>query len=94
MPTDKELALALVEAIESLFIETMAYRALLRSLKHRLPPEQQMMGLIEQAKNSRAIQDEVRKQFAPLRERILQDRGLSDAIQEFLRVVPAKKDVN
>ncbi len=94
MATDKELAIRLLDALEELWIERRAYRSLFKTLRHRLPPQMQMDQLIAEAKKHPDIRAQVHEQFAPLRDRIQQSADLSNLIEEFLRVVPAKKDVN
>ena len=99
MATDKELTLRMVDALEELIIENHALRASLKALQRRLRPwlripDSQLDSLIEQARSHPQAGGDVRQQFAQLRDHIRQSADLSDAIQEFLRIVPAKKDVN
>ena len=90
----KELATRLLDAIEQLYIENLAYQSLFEVLQNRLPPKEQVKSLIEQAKQHPQLQAKVRQQFQPLRDRIRNEADLGRVLQEFLRVVPAKKDVN
>ncbi|MFI5109003.1 MAG: hypothetical protein ACHP78_09170 [Terriglobales bacterium] len=91
---DKQLIERLLDAIELLTIENWAYQSLFTVLKRRMPPESQWKAMLEQAKTSPEVRGKIQQQLAPVRERIRQSVDLTDAIQEFLRVVPAKKDVN
>jgi hypothetical protein len=91
---DKELALRMLDVLEELEAENRAYRALLKALGsgRPVPPAKQIHQLLAEAKA--AIRDRVHQEFAPLRDRLQQSEHLSDSIQELLRVLPAKKDVN
>jgi hypothetical protein len=86
----------LIDIIEKLLIENRALRALLLALRARvgMPPQAQLDAMIASAKKTPEILESVRQQVAPLRDRIASERGLAQAIEEFLRVVPAKKDEN
>jgi hypothetical protein len=91
MATDKELALRMLEAIENLYIEN----AILKTMLDRAsgPAWKRSFTAILANPDPGAVA-QLRSRFDPLRAVIQQDRGLEQAIQEFLRVVPPKKDVN
>ena len=89
-----QLPAQLIDIIEKLLIEVRAMRSLLRVLKSRMPPQAQVDSMIAQAKQNPQILESVRQQVAPLRDRIPSGHDLEQVMQEFLRVVPAKKDVN
>lgn len=86
----------LIDIIEKVLIENRALRALVVALRVRvgMPPQAQMDAMIASAKKTPEILESVRQQVAPLRDRISSERGLEQAIEEFLRVQPAKKDEN
>lgn len=84
----------MVAAIEELYIENAAYRALFETLKSRMPPQAQVESLLQQAKQNPQIRARVLAPLAPLRQRIQEQSDLADVIQEFLRVAPPKKDLN
>ncbi|MGC2246192.1 MAG: hypothetical protein WA609_06285 [Terriglobales bacterium] len=86
----------LIGIIEKVLIENRALRALLVALRVRvgMPSQAQMDAMIAQAKQTPEILESVRQQVAPLRDRIASEHDLEQVLQEFLRVAPAKKDVN
>jgi len=91
-----QLPSQLVDIIEKILIENLALRALLVALRGRvgMPPQEQLDAMIASAKKTPEILESVRQRVAQLRDRTASERGLEQAIQEFLRVVPEKKDVN
>ena len=84
----------MLDAIEQLYIENLAYKTLFEMFGNRLPSSMQVKDLIEQAKRRPELVAKVRREFQPLRERIQNEGDLAQVIQEFLRVVPPKKDMN
>jgi|HubBroStandDraft_3_1064219.scaffolds.fasta_scaffold678196_3 uncharacterized protein (DUF2267 family) len=91
---DKDFALRIIDAIEALQIENKALKAIFKTLRSRLPPQAQIEELIAQAKLDPRIGGIVHEQFAPLRARIREESDLQQALQEFLKAFPPKKDVN
>jgi len=88
----KDLVSRLLDVIEELCIENRAYVALLHELHSNLPPEGLVKRLLWAAQEE--AREQVQKEFSALREHIRQSNDLEQALQECLRVVPAKKDVN
>jgi hypothetical protein len=88
MATDKELALQMLNAIEDIFLENAVLKSAL------VGKWDAMDKVLAEAKADAPTRDRVRKIFAPAREKIQQAADLSEAIGEFLRVFPSKKDVN
>ena len=91
---DKELALRLLDALESVYIENLARKTIMKNFASRFPPQYQVEELIDEAKKDPQVAGVVHEQFAPVRARIQEHASLEKVFQEFLRVVPAKKDVN
>ncbi len=89
---DETFASKLVDAIEKLYIENRVYKSLLKSFANRLPPQQEIDRVV--AAGREHIREQVQKQFSPVRDRIRSDSNLEQVLQEFLKVVPPKKDVN
>jgi|HubBroStandDraft_4_1064222.scaffolds.fasta_scaffold01968_4 hypothetical protein len=89
---DRDLMLRIIDAIEDLQIENMAFKAIFKTLRDRMPPQAQTDELIAQAKL--LVGGRVREQFAPVRARIQKESDLQEAIQGLLKVVPPKTDVN
>jgi hypothetical protein len=89
MPTDKELSIRLLAAIEDLYLENMI-------LKDALPEEGRdaMNDVLTEAKVSHKMIDHVRIIFASIRSRIQGDTELAKVIQDLLQVVPGDKNVN
>jgi hypothetical protein len=89
MPTDKDLVIRLLNAVEDLYLENTLLRVVYRQRGWH-----SMDKVLAEMKADPEATALVRSKFAQLRLRIQQDTHLSDVIQEFLRVVPATKDVN
>jgi hypothetical protein len=89
MPTDKELSIRLLAAIENLFLENMILKDVLQEKGW-----DGMDRVLTEAKASSKVMDHVRIIFAPIRSRIRGDTELAQVIQDFLQVVPGHKNVN
>ena len=89
MPTDKELSIRLLAAIENLFLENMILKDVLQEKGW-----DGMDRVLTKAKASSKVMDHVRIIFAPIRSRIQSDTELAQVIQDFLQVVPGHKNVN
>ena len=94
MATDQELALKMLDAIEDMYLENNALRAMLATYQKHLPSLGPWQRLLADLKAEPGMASNTRLVFAPLRKRIQEDQNLTGAIGEFLRVVPPKKDVN
>ena len=94
MAADKDLALKMVDSIEQLAIENQALSSVMKALHKRLPPMSEIESLVKQAAKNPLVAKNIRQQCAELREWIQNSPDLSEMIQEFLRIVPAKKDLN
>ena len=91
---DKDIAIRLLDALESVYTENVALKGIMKSFRSSLPPQSQIDELVAEAKRDPKVAGVVHEQFEPLRARIAEDATLGQVLQEFLRVVPAKKDVN
>ncbi|MFI5090347.1 MAG: hypothetical protein ACHP7P_09850, partial [Terriglobales bacterium] len=90
--TPSELLIRLLDAFEIVYAQNLCYKTLLKKFASRLPPQREIEQVLEAATAS--TRDMIAKDYAPLRARIRQAQSLEEALQEFLRVVPARKDVN
>lgn len=90
---DKELALRLLDHIETLELENKSLIVLLPVLA-RSGNIAQAEALLERLKTDPAALAVVREQWLPLRQRIESDSNLEEALNRFAQIVPAPKDVN
>jgi hypothetical protein len=90
----KNYATRLVDIIERLYIENMVYRNLVKLHQEKLPPQSEIDALMEFAKTDPRVGGLIHQQFEPVRVRIREHADLEQVLQEFLRVVPPKKDLN
>ena len=79
---------------ERLYIENMVLRALFKTHQSTLPPKSEVDEMIANAKTDPQIGGVIHEQFDPVRVRIRENADLEQVLQEFLRAVPPKKDLN
>jgi hypothetical protein len=91
---DKDLATRLLDALEAVYTENVALKGIMKAFRRDLPPQYQIDQLLARAKGDPLVGGRIHEQFEPLRARIREDATLEQVLQEFLRVVPAKKDLN
>jgi hypothetical protein len=91
---DKDLATRLLDALEAVYTENVALKGIMKAFRRDLPPQYRIDQLLARAKGDPLVGGRIHEQFEPLRARIREDATLEQVLQEFLRVVPAKKDLN
>ena len=80
--------------MEDLYIENMVRRTLFKQYQANLPPRFEVAELIAKAKRHPLAGGVVHEQFEPVRARIRANETLEQVLQEFLQVVPPRKDMN
>jgi hypothetical protein len=86
---DKPLAEQMLDFIEQMYLENTFLKAVYRSKGWK-----NMEKVLQEARTDPVMAPKVQAIFGPLRDRIREQASLEQVMQEFLRVVPAKKDVN
>ena len=91
---DKEFLLKLVDVIENLYVENKVYKSLFKVYRRQFPPQREIDELMARAKSDPLVGGRAHEEFEPLRDRIRANETLEQVLREFLKVVPATKDVN
>jgi hypothetical protein len=83
MKTDKELAMQLVDALEEYYLRWTLMQTILEA--HKVPGWRKQFDEVFAFPDARAS---VRRQFQPVRDRILDAPDLSTAVREMLKDIP------
>jgi hypothetical protein len=91
---DRQLAIRILDLIETLNVENLALRSLLVP-PHGKASKEQVDALVSEAKRHPGIREMIRAQWKPLRDQLESDKNLEEAFREYLKIVPQSKgDVN
>lgn len=90
---DKELAVRMLGLIEEMNVENLALKAILLTVNRGASIEK-IDALVEGAMKDSKVRDTVRAQWLPLRQRLESDSSLEEALTQFVRIVPAPKELN
>ena len=89
MPVDKALAEKMLDVIQTLYMENVILKDVLRKKGWVA-----MDKVLAEAKADPDMQRRLRHVFGPVRERIQSETDLPQVIQEFLRVLPPNQKSN
>jgi hypothetical protein len=90
---ERKLALRMLDFIESLNIEILALRAQLQAPVGTLS-KTQVDSLVAEANGVSAIRGSVRESWFPLRQQLQSDSTPEEALQQLLKIIPPKTDLN
>ena len=95
MAVDANTLTQLLDALEELLIENTAYTSSVKVLEQFLPQARgKVAQVVEKAKADPKVREHVRAKFASLRSQFQTESNLQMVIEELLKVLPTKKDVN